>query len=427
MPTLLSFIDIAPLPLKTDRTLRTVPYVTYTLCFINIFVYLSLLGGSEYQIYEFTNQWGFVIAHPSLVTLFTHAFIHTELFHLLGNLLMLWLIGTVLESGIGSLVFLLLYLASAVAAIILYGLIGRAFLGGSVNIPLIGASGAISGVTGLAAFRYYSLRVYTIPLISTSWLPLPLPLPIVVWLPLWSYAAIFAAREIVAGFMEITDKQGAMVAHWAHIGGLLLGAVMAMVLQVAREGKREQVLEKSTRSTASAAPRERSLQELKQLLREQPNDPELIEAMAGLMMSRGDHTLSRDLYLKAIRLFLIGGQRDRAAISYLNILHTFPHTVLAPREQMTMASNLEGMGHYPEAAQAFTLVTEEYPDREEAQTALLRIAQLQHHYLGDPAAAVNLLTILIERYPDSPWRTLANERLRELTRAQVESPTEPKA
>jgi len=411
----LAGLDISALPFKTDRTLRKVPYVTYALCFINILVYLSLLGKSDYDVYTFTHQWGFVIDRPGLVTLFTSAFLHTDLLHLSGNLLILWLMGTVLEAGIGSTVFLLLYLASLVCATTLYGLIGRVFMSDSLGVPLIGASGAISGVTGLAAFRYFRIRVLTIPLIGLPMFPIPLPIPVLLWIPLWAYAVLFASRELLAGFSELHGPTS-MVAHWAHIGGLGLGAVMALLMRVAQEGRREFVLEDSTKAANGDRPRDRSLRELRGLLREHPDDPEIIEAMAGLLMVQGEHEKSRDLYLKAVRLFLAANLRDRAAISYLNVLHTFPTILLPPREQITLASTLESLGHFREAAQAFTLIVEHYPDREEAQTAALRTAQLYQRYLNDPAAAENLLRRFIERYPDSHWRPLAQDRLRELTR-----------
>ena len=412
MPFLAGF-DISAIPFKTDRTLRKVPYVTYALCFINLFIYLSTLGRSDYDVYNIIRHYGFIVNQPSLLTLFTSAFLHTELLHLAGNLLMLWLVGTVLEVGIGSIVFLLLYLASLVCAITLYGVIGRLFMPDSLGIPLVGASGAIAGITGLAAFRYFRVRVLTIPLVSFG--GFPIPLPVLLWIPLWAYAVLFAGRELMTGLTELNGGPTSMVAHWAHIGGLVVGVVMAMVMNVAREGRREFALEDSTRAAAGQKPRDRSLQELRGLLREHPNDPEILEAMAGLLLVQGEHEKARDLYLKAVRLFLAANLRDRAAVSYLNVLHTFPQTVLQPREQITLAATLESLGHFQEAAQAFTLIIDTYPHREEAQTAILRTAQLDVRYLNDPTSAEYLLRLFIERYPESHWHNLAQERLRELT------------
>ena len=411
-------INISPLPLKTDRTLRAVPYVTYAVCFINIIVYLNQLHLSPSAVYQLTNQYGFVITRPSLGTLFSYGFLHVELFHLLGNLLVLWLVGTVLESAIGSIVFGIIYFASLVSAIVLYGLIAKIFLPETLSIPLNGASGAVAGVMGLAAFRYARLRVLTLPLISFSaFLPFPIPLPLTVWVPLWLYSVFFAGTEVLEGIQEISAQHGSYIAHWAHIGGLALGALMALLVNAAREGKREYVLEETTKAAAGEGSKAQSQHEVAALLRERPDDPELLEAMAGLALVQGQQEESRLYYIKAIRYFLATGLRDRAAICYLNVQNTFPATVFLPREQIVLASQLESLGHFPEAVQAFTALAEKYSEREEAQTALLRAALIHHRYLKHPADAVDLLTTLVTRYPESPWLNLANERLREAKRA----------
>jgi len=410
-------ISANPLPLRTDRTLRAVPYATYAFCFINIIVYLNQLALSPSGIYQVTHHWGFVVSHPSLSTVFTYGFLHIELFHLLGNLLILWLMGTVLESAIGSIAFTLIYFAGLISAIILYGLIARAFFPATLDVPLNGASGAVAAVLGLAAFRYARLKVLTIPLVSVpAFLPIPIPLPIFFWVPLWMYALFFAGTELLEGMQEIASTQPTMVAHWAHIGGLLLGALMALLAKMAQEGNREYVLEETTKATAGEGSQARSRQEVETLLRGNPEDPELLEAMAALTLVNGEQEESRTWYLKAIRHFLANGLHDRAAISYLNVMRGEHPAIFNPREQILLASQLETLGYFPEAAQAFSLLAEKHHDRDEAPTALLRAAQIRQRNLCDPAGAADLLTILIARYPNSPWLNLASDRLREAKR-----------
>lgn len=425
-------LDISALPIRTDRTLRAVPYVTYVLLFTNLIIYLVNLRLSFFQVNQLELHWGFIIGKPSLLTLFTYAFLHDDLLHLLGNMLILWLVGTVLETGIGSITFLLLYFASSVTGILLYGLIARAFMPGSLMLPLIGASGAISGLLGLAAIRFYRLRVLTFPMIALSWLPVPVPLPIPIWVPLWAYAVWFAAREVVAGVMNITTRETSTVAHWAHIGGLALGVLAAVLMQVVQEGKRESVLEDSMRASSGATPQDRARRDVQRLLREKPNDPEALEAMAALTLVNGERERSRELYLQAIPLFLAAGLRDRAATCYLNVLRVFPQTVLAMREQMAVATALEAMRHFTEAVQAFGLMAEHYPEVEEAQTSLLRAAQLHQRYLQNPAEALRILHDFLRTYPNSPWSGLVHERLEVLeketaiARSQISAPQDEK-
>lgn len=402
-------IPLTLLPIRTDRTLRAVPYVTYSLCFLNLFVFLHELGLSAADRYQYTSQWGFSLAHPSLVTLFTHAFLHADIFHIAGNLLLLWLVGTVLETGIGSILFLLLYFASLVSSLLLYGSITQAVSPGASEIHLVGASGAIAGVTGFAAFRYYRMRTLTVVLfliVPVYWN----------WFPLWWYAVYFAAIETFLGIQQVIGGEGDYVAHWAHIGGLGLGVLTAVLMKMFKEGKREFVLEDVAKATTGARLEDRSLQELEQLLRERPDDPELLEAVAALWVVNGNLAQSREIYLRAIPLFIAAGQPDRAAIDYLNVLHAFPDEVLEPRTQMKLASTLEGQGHFTEAVQAFTLVVKHAPQHDDAQTALLRAAQIYQRHLGDMTTAGQYLQALLQRYPTSPFRRLAQERLQVIGR-----------
>lgn len=407
-------VQIGALPLKTDRTLRAVPYVTYGLCFLCILVFVCQLGLSPYALWQAQQTWGFIPNAPTVPALFTYAFLHADIFHLTGNLLLLWLIGTVLESGIGSVLFLLIYLAGLVAAILLYALIGRACFPESQGVPLIGASGAIAGITGFAAFRYYRLRVLTIFLMAWRGIPVPVPLPLPVWIPLWGYAVLFAGQELWSGVGEIFRGTSGGVAHWAHIGGLLLGTLAAALTRAVPDAMREYALEDSARITTDLAQAKRSRRDVEQLLWDNPDDPELLEALAGLLLMSGPTDRVRELYHKAITRFLATGKPERAAISFLNLLRAYPDTVLPAREQMRMALNLEELGHYSDAVETLRLLTEHYPDLDDAQTALLRAAQIQQRHLQNPAEAERLLQQLLDRYPATPWRQLALSRLHDL-------------
>lgn len=71
-----------PIPIRTDRSLRTVPYVTYSLLFLNILIFLCTEPYSYLQYDEFINRWGLTLTHPSLLCLATYGFIHYDTSHL---------------------------------------------------------------------------------------------------------------------------------------------------------------------------------------------------------------------------------------------------------------------------------------------------------------------------------------------------------
>ncbi len=407
-------------PIRTDRSLRAIPYATYSLLFLNIFVYLFALHLTDAQFYAYKLYWGLTLAHPTLFSLFTHAFIHADWMHLLGNMLVLWIVGTVLESGIGSVQFLLLYLASLLAAILLNGIVDRLFIPEELNVALIGASGAIAGITGFAAFRYYHIRVQNFIIIPTfgviGWLPV-VPIPIPIWTPFWIYPVYFGGKELLLGIGNLFPGGSEGIAHWAHLGGMGLGLLAAVLLRSFQEGQRERALEQTTKAAnGDAAQQARSLDDLHRLLRQHPDDPEVLEALAGLALANGELESSRILYLKAIPIFFKNGQMDRAAISYLNLYHHFPDVVFSPREQLALASTLESLGRHVEAADAFALIHRHHPESDEAQTGLLRAAQIHDRRLQSAPDALETLHILLDNYPATPWENIAKERMGEIQR-----------
>ena len=130
------------IPLRDIIPSRTTPVVTIALIAVNIlvFVYELSLGRA---VDAFTLYWGLVPAAFSWVTVFTSMFLHGGLLHVGGNMLYLWIFGDNVEDTLGHGRFLGFYLASGVAAALTQTLMGPAS-----TIPMIGASGAVSGVLG---------------------------------------------------------------------------------------------------------------------------------------------------------------------------------------------------------------------------------------------------------------------------------------
>jgi membrane associated rhomboid family serine protease len=162
-------------------------------------------------------RYGFRVNSPGLVTLLTSMFLHAGVMHVAGNMLYLWIFGNNVEYRLGHWQFLFWYLVTEAAAVAFHA----AFNLGS-PLPLLGASGAISGVLG-----FY-----------------------LVWFPrnqvkVWIFLFPFIMRVVqisaiwVLGFYLVLDNllpfliapAGGGVAHGAHIGGFLAGAAVALVMR----------------------------------------------------------------------------------------------------------------------------------------------------------------------------------------------------
>ncbi len=148
---------------------------------------------------------------PERYTLLSYMFFHGDIFHIFGNMLFLWVFGDNVEDAMGHARFLLFYLACGVLA----GLMHTLMQTGS-TVPLIGASGAVAGVIAAYLMLHPRIRVWVIALKI-----LPLRISALLALGAW------IATQVVMVFVP----QAGPVAWWAHIGGLIAGAVLVVVLK----------------------------------------------------------------------------------------------------------------------------------------------------------------------------------------------------
>lgn len=165
---------------------------------------------SAYDLVVF--EYGFRPDQPSLVSLFTSMFLHGGFLHLAGNMLFLWIYGDNVEHRLGAVAFLFWYLVTGVAATLTHALIAP-----GPPLPLVGASGAISGVLGFyfLLFPSHFVRV------------------LLVLFPFYVGTVMIPAR-IVLGLYLVVDNLLPLilapvgpVAHSAHIGGFVAGLAVA--------------------------------------------------------------------------------------------------------------------------------------------------------------------------------------------------------
>jgi membrane associated rhomboid family serine protease len=147
--------------------------------------------------------------------LLTHMFLHGSWMHLLGNMWFLWIFGNNVEDSMGHLRFIVFYLACGLAAALL-----QVFFTPASGVPMVGASGAISGVMGGYVVLYPHARVYVL---------LPLGFFITsVAMPAWTMIGYWALIQLLSGVVSLgaQGEAGGGVAFWAHIGGLVAGIVL---------------------------------------------------------------------------------------------------------------------------------------------------------------------------------------------------------
>jgi membrane associated rhomboid family serine protease len=140
-------------------------------------------------------------------------FMHGSWMHLLGNMWFLWLFGNNVEDAMTRPRFVAFYVISGLAAALL-----QVWADPNSGIPMVGASGAISGVMGAYLVLFPRVRVFTI-------LPLGFFITTVA-LPAWAMLVYWMLLQFLGGFTQI-GSEGGGVAFWAHIGGFIAGVVLA--------------------------------------------------------------------------------------------------------------------------------------------------------------------------------------------------------
>jgi membrane associated rhomboid family serine protease len=215
------------IPLRDENPTWTRPIVTYGvigLC-VAVFLWQASLGqsGGEAAVYAL----GFIPAVvfgsdelpaslawiPAPATVFTSMFLHGGLLHLGGNLLYLWIFGDNIEDRMGHGRFVLFYVLCGIAAAL-----AQAVPDPGSRVPMIGASGAISGVLGAYAVLYPNVRVLVaIPVFVVLYTP---RLPAIWVLGLWFVGQLLSSMAL---------ESGAGVAFRAHVGGFVAGALLIHV------------------------------------------------------------------------------------------------------------------------------------------------------------------------------------------------------
>ena len=216
------------IPLHDANSLKYIrlQYVTIALIVVNciVWIFTGLLATGAMANHAIAG-FGFIpsvafhtaVLDPSLAivepqyTYLTYAFLHNDFMHLATNMVFLWVFGDNVEDALGHVRYLVFYCICAAGAALVHGLLEPLSQG-----PLIGASGAISGVIVAYFILHPRVRVWVLVLFR-----IPLPLPAFLPLAFW----------ILQQFYMLVTDYGSEVSWGAHVGGILCGSVLVIVLR----------------------------------------------------------------------------------------------------------------------------------------------------------------------------------------------------
>ncbi|MHC4605384.1 MAG: rhomboid family intramembrane serine protease [Planctomycetota bacterium] len=205
--------DVAP----REKT----PVVNYALIGVNLVVFALIFFKTEGRYGEVLISHGLVPGEWNLLDGLTSMFLHAGIIHLLGNMLLLWIAGDNVEDRFGHAPYFVFYLAAGAAAAAAQVMLstGERML----ESPIVGASGAVSGVIGAYLVFFPRSRIKML-----LWIIIPLH---VFRIPSWTVILLWVALQ---AWMAWQETQGVVsnIAVWAHLGGFAFGFAVALLVRM---------------------------------------------------------------------------------------------------------------------------------------------------------------------------------------------------
>jgi membrane associated rhomboid family serine protease len=212
------------IPLHGDNPTRTFSFVTFTLIIANVLVFVRELSGMDAFVHHYALVPAALVEVQSwreISTIFTSMFLHGSWMHLIGNMLYLWIFGINVEDAIGHFRFIVFYLLCGLGAAAAQVLVSPDSI-----VPVVGASGAVSGVLGAYLLLFPRARVLVLVPI---WFFLRF-----IYVPAWLMLVVWFGVQLLSGLVVTGINLHGGVAFWAHVGGFVAGMALILILEKRR-------------------------------------------------------------------------------------------------------------------------------------------------------------------------------------------------
>jgi len=397
-------------PIRTDRQLKSTPWVNYALIFVNVAVFawlqhdimqsgqlldLMAQGRADFTLEQLIQQYPVLSYHlwppgspaqTHLLQFVTCQFLHAHWPHLIGNMIFLFVFGNATEDRMGKLGYLLFYLAGGIVAGIGHVVTSDA--------PVLGASGAVAAVSGayLALFpKTYVTIVYWFIVIGAFEVAS-------LYLILFYFLKDLMFFFVGYGNVAYTAHLAGNAFGFAMGMGLLLGRLLArepydMLSLIEHRHRREKFKKLTTRG--GYQPWEAGKPGKAAGKPPAPATPEqvaLMERRARISAALADHNA------------------PEAARRYVELIEDHPDQVMGQNQQIDIASQLMAEGYHAQSAHAYELFLKTYPAYAQRHPIMLVLALLHAKYLKNPDRARQLLTEALPKL-DGDEKQLAQHTL----------------
>jgi len=352
-----------------------------------------------------SRRYGFIPERKSLLTSFTYMFMHASTGHLLGNMIFLWIVGCMLEMGLGRLQYMVLYIIGGLSAVWLFWLIYM-----TSNIPLVGASGAIAALMGAFAVLFGRKRVKIF--YSLGFYFNYLKIPAIILLPIW----------IGNEFYQLFGGGSTHVAYVAHLGGLIGGALLGMVCLKFALGFNDEVIadtpvdeispliEKALKHIAELD-METGRQLLEKVLAKEPGHIDALTHLFNVYKLDPEddkfHQVTQKLIFELTRSY---NTYEKATQIYSEYIRHTSHPRLTPQLYIQLSMMFAATGHLEKSVKILTMVLKKVPDSPGLPTALLKLAGA-YNQKGMAMNGNRCLKLICNKYPESTEAQLARKSL----------------
>ena len=214
------------IPLKDDNPTSSRPIVTYFLIGLCVVVFLMQLGSQSYKTGQLFYSYGLIpsvlmghdqlpmdlYAVPAYMTIFSHMFMHSGWMHLIMNMLFMWIFADNIEDNLGSRNFIIFYILCGIGAAMAHVLMDT-----HSQIPMIGASGAISGVLGAYIINHPKARILVL---------IPFFFIFIIKIRALYVLGYWFVLQFINSYTMSSQEGG--VAYAAHIGGFVSGMILIL-------------------------------------------------------------------------------------------------------------------------------------------------------------------------------------------------------
>jgi len=360
-------------------------------------------------------NYAFVPAHPKPISYLTSMFLHAGWFHLIGNMWFLWLAGFILEENWGRVIYPIFYLLAGLAA----SQVHAAIYPHSI-VPCLGASGAIAALMGAFLIRFPKLKIDMWGTLGMFY-RFRFKAPAYSLLPLWLLSEIF--------YGTLFGKASG-VAHWAHVGGFIFGAIGALVIQrTGLEHKANAAIESKVGSwTADPAivqgsalmekgKVDEAIDVLKKHVAVKPDAVDAHTLLQQLYWRKGDQESYRQASVKLCELHLKAHDPEAAWQDYQEFKNVGGERLPAPL-WLELGRLAESQENFSRAVAEYEDLAKAYPAEKQSILALLSAGRLNLKKLNSPDAALRFYKAAAQsKVPHAEWDSNIQKGIQEAEKA----------